>query len=117
MDTDFNVNPDDLMFAVFVLPPLIAIINQTHWRDEVRALVAMLACLGYSFGITALRQDLDWTMWRDTVIQVLVGTFGAYKLFWKPSHIAPDIEAATTLPHGPPDSPEVTLMGDDIGES
>jgi intracellular septation protein A len=110
---EINVNPDDLMFAVFILPPVIAIINQTHWRDEVRALVAMVACLVYAFGITALRQDLDWTMWRDTVIQVLVGTFGAYKLFWKPSHIAPDIEAATTLRR----EPEVTREDDSLADS
>jgi hypothetical protein len=103
---DLNLNPDDLTFAVFILPPVIAIINQTHWRDEVRGLVALLACMVYSLGITLLRQDLDWTMWRDTVLQVMAGAFAAYKLFWKPTNIAPDIEAATSFRRTPDVTPE-----------
>lgn len=111
-----NINPDDLTFAVFILPPLIALINQSHWRDEVRAIVALLVCLAYSLGITLLRQDLDWTMWRDTVLQVMAGAFAAYKLFWKPSNIAPDIEQATTIRRDDGGG-RITYAGDNTGES
>jgi hypothetical protein len=116
MDNDVNVSPDDLTFAMFVLPPVISLINQKYWRDEVRALVAMGVCLVYSFVVTFLRADLSFTQWRDTVLQVFVGAFGAYKLFWRPSDIGPSIEAATTFGKGPADR-DVTVSGDNGGES
>ena len=97
MEETSLINPNDLTFAMVVLPPVIAIINQKHWSTEVRALVALAACLVYSLVVTFLRQDLDWTAWRNVILQVMIGAFGAYKLFWQPSNIAPAIEDATTV--------------------
>lgn len=110
-----DINAQDLTFSVFVLPPIIAIINRKHWSDEVRALVAMAVCMLYSAIITITRQDLDWHQWRNTLLQVFIGAFGAYQIFWKPSNIAPDIEAATSGRNRPA-APEVPLSGDSNGE-
>lgn len=111
MDQGIDLNADDLMWAVFVLPPVISLINQKNWRDEVRGLVALGACLVYALVVTLIRGDLDWTQWREVVLQVMAGAFGAYKLFWKPSKICPVIEEATTI-RKPPEYTWVTDSGD-----
>jgi len=105
MDAIGPVNANDMTFAFLILPPIIAVINQKTWSREVRGLVALGVCLLYSTLIAVLVADLDWHQWRNVVLQVLVVTFAAHKLFWQPSHLTGKIEDATQLTHPkPPDS-------------
>lgn len=107
MDTETNVDvsPVDLTFAAFLLPPLIALINQKHWSKPVKGLVAMAVCLAYSLLVMVIRDTVDWSDWRNAIIQVTAATFAAYQWWWGPSNIAPRIESATTITR-PPDSAE-----------
>jgi len=105
MDTQTNVDvsPVDLTFAAFLLPPVIALINQKHWSKTVKGLVAMAVCLVYSLLVSVVRDEVDWTDWRNAVIQVTAATFAAYQWWWGPTNIGPRIESATTFTH-PSDS-------------
>jgi hypothetical protein len=94
---DITLDANALTFAAVVLPPVISLINQKGWGKEVRGLVALGVCIVYSLLVVVLRQDVDWTQWRDLVLQVLAGAFGAYKLFWGPTNIGPDIEERTSI--------------------
>lgn len=116
MDETF-IDANALTFAAFVLPPVISLINQRRWPDEMRGLVALGVCVFYSLVLTVVRQDLDWTQWRNVVLQVLVGAFGAYKLFWQPSNIGPRIEAATPIGgrHSVTRSGDTAASRDDAG--
>lgn len=103
MDETSIIDPNSMTFAFLILPPVISVINQRTWSREIRGIVALLVCLLYSVLITALRSDLDWEDWRNVILQVMVGTFGAYKLFWEPSNISHRIEEATTFTHPAPE--------------
>jgi len=100
-DANELLDPNSMTFAFLVLPPVIAVINQRTWSREVRGTVALAVCLLYSVLVTALRSDVDWAEWRNVILQVMIGTFGAYKLFWEPSNISHRIEEATDFTHPP----------------
>jgi hypothetical protein len=97
---DIGVQPVDLTMAAFVLPPIISILNQRKWQSEVKALVALLICACYSAGVTVLRGEMayGWQQWRNALLQVCLGTFVSYKMFWIPSGLATRIENATSIP-------------------
>lgn len=92
----------------FALPPLIAFVSSAHWPSWARALMAVIVCMvgggvtaavsGYYTGVPLLR----------AVMLTLIATLGFYRVFWRPSGVAPWIERKTT-PRLPwwytPDSP------------
>jgi hypothetical protein len=100
MEEDVLINPDDLTFAVLVMPPIIAVINQRAWSKEVKGLVGLAACAVYAFLVALWRKQLIWSDWRDIVLQVGLGTFVSYKAFFGPTNIGPHIEAATSVGTG-----------------
>jgi hypothetical protein len=87
----------NLTFAILVLPPVISIINQKHWRQEYKALTAVAVCIVYSMIITLFRPGANLKDWRNTIAETLIGTCAVYKIFWNPSTIGPKLEAATTF--------------------
>lgn len=80
----------------FALPPLIAFISSARWPSWARALAAVVVCLigggvtaavsGYYTGVPVLR----------AVMVTLVAALAFYRIFWRPSGIAPWIERQTT---------------------
>lgn len=93
-----DLNPVDITMAAFVLPPLISLINQRRWVQEIKALVALGVCVAYAAIVTLIRGEVDWQDWRNSTLQVCAATFAAYKLFWNPSNLAPHLETLTTHP-------------------
>jgi hypothetical protein len=93
-----GVEPVDLTMAAFVLPPIIALLNQRKWPTEIKALMALLVCAIYSGAVTLVRGEYGWQEWRNALLQVSAGTFVAYKLFWNPSGLAAKIENRTSIP-------------------
>lgn len=79
------------------MPFVIALINQAHWSPKVRAVMAALLCCVCAVILCWWRGELNWTDWRATVVAVLGAALFAYQTFWKPSTIAPSVEAATTI--------------------
>ena len=85
----------------FLLPPLIALVNQRRWSPVVKGLVALAACAAAATLAEALRAGTDWADWRGTALTVAAAAFGFYRVFWQPSRIAPRIEDATSAPVRP----------------
>lgn len=90
------------MLVGFLMPPLIAVILRSHWPSQAKASVTVAACL-VGGGVTAYLQGYFHGV---TLIRAVLLTLGAalvfYRIFWKPSKIAPTIEAATTPDPGRP---------------
>ena len=100
MDFDNNVAQWALIVG-FALPPVLAVLMQTHWTTQVKSLVAFVVCavagLGTAFFAGELSDD-----WVSSALIVLVTGISTYQGFWKPSGIAPTIEATTTVTEGTP---------------
>jgi HAMP domain-containing protein len=80
-----------------LLPALIALVNQAHWTAPVKG--ATTATLSLVAGLLT-----DWQVgafrgagWLVSAAIVLLAASGAYQAFWKPTRLAPLIEAATTF--------------------
>jgi hypothetical protein len=80
----------------FFLPLLLAIPMQDHWPDTVRTLfsVAAYAAAGAIVAATAGRLT-GKSFWQATLEVLTLGVVG-YQGVWKPSGVAPAIEAATS---------------------
>jgi hypothetical protein len=87
----------DLAVGGVAMPFLIALINQAHWNPKVRGLVAFAACLGAAALLAALHGTLTLTSWRASAITVTGAAMVMYHALWKPSGLAPAVEAATTI--------------------
>lgn len=91
---------DLLMYAAlvgFFLPPVLAIVIQTGWSDRVKAVVAFVACLVAGAGTAYFEADLDGRTWVSASLIVLTTGLATYRNFWKPTGVAPAIEAATNV--------------------
>jgi hypothetical protein len=80
----------------FLLPNVIALINQSHWAKPLKAIVSFVVCV-----LTAIIDVLIQGNWNGhditrTLVLVAFVAYTSYQLFWKPSTIAPQIEAATS---------------------
>jgi len=79
-----------------VLPPGIAIINQSHWSRAWRFIVTILCGLVAAAVTCWLMGLLDGHDYFHSALVVLFATLVAYHTGWKPSTIASAIEAATS---------------------
>lgn len=77
------------------LPPLIAAIVRQRWPPEVKAFVALLCCLIAALGVAYFQGNLDAENYATSALIVFTLATVMYRQFWKPSGIAPAIEAAT----------------------
>lgn len=80
----------------FLLPNAIALVNQSHWAKPLKAIVSFAVCI-----VTAIIDVLIQGNWNGhdigrTLVLVAFVAYTSYQLFWKPSTIAPQIEAATS---------------------
>lgn len=99
VETEIDPNTNVLMWGAivgFLMPALIAAINRRMWSSAAKAVCAFVLCI-VAAGVTAfLTGDFDDT---DDLVTAALAVFGAaittYHFWWKPSGIAPKIEAAT----------------------
>lgn len=81
-----------------VLPPFVAIIMQPKWPDWFRAVVSVVISIIAGFVTTYL--TIDDALWEQPMVtsMLLVGvsSLTMYRNFWKPTTIAPQIEAKTS---------------------
>jgi len=115
--TGGETDPDglawNLTFAVLLLPPIISIINQKHWKQEWKALTTVAVCIVYSVIVVLLSPHAVAADWRNTIAEVLIGTCVVYKIFWNTSTWGPKLEAATTIRKSGIDDPAASATLDD----
>ena len=80
----------------FFLPPAIAIVQQPTWSEPVRAIVTFLVCAVAAAGTAYFQGDLTSRRFVEAGLVILVTTIATFKGFWKPTKVAPEIEAATS---------------------
>lgn len=78
------------------LPLLIALLNQTHWPRALKAVVALVTCLVVTTLAVWLSTPLHAADWRAVFVRVAGAALISYSVLWKPSTIAPQLEAGTT---------------------
>lgn len=82
----------------FGLPPVLAVVMQAGWRSEIKGVIAFAACLVAASGTVWLQGDLEsGTDLTTSFLLVFTGAIGTYRLYWRPSGIAPAIERATDV--------------------
>ena len=82
----------------FVLPPVLSVVIQTGWSQQLQGLVSFLACLIASGGTVWFQGDFgDGTDMATAFLLVFTTAIGTYRLYWKPSGIAPAIERSTNV--------------------
>jgi hypothetical protein len=85
-----------LMAVGFFSPPVIAVIQQAAWSARRKSIVAFVFYLIVAF-VTAWLNGIFSTVGLVTaVLVVFVVASTAYKALWKPTGVAPAIEAATS---------------------
>lgn len=87
----------------FLLPLLVAVVQQSHWSKAVRTVIGIIAVLVTSFVTTAVEGKLTWDRWAESLVVVFVLAMTAYKSVWVPLGAAPLIEEKTSpKPEAPP---------------
>jgi hypothetical protein len=81
----------------FFLPPVQAIIQQTSWGTRLRAVVNFAACAVAGAGVAYFQGDLTGRRFVEAGLIVLVASIATYKGTWKPTGIAPAVEAKTNV--------------------
>jgi hypothetical protein len=81
----------------FLLPPVLAIVQQTNWPDQLRAVVAFVACAAAGVGVAYFQGDLTGKRFVTAGLIVLTTALATYKSFWKPTGVAPTIETRTNF--------------------
>jgi hypothetical protein len=84
------------ILVAFLLPNAIALVNQTHWSKPLRAVVSFAICVLTAIVDVIIQGKLNGKDVAGTLVLVAFVAYTSYTLFWKPSNIAPAIEAATS---------------------
>ncbi|MFK0279560.1 hypothetical protein ACIQVL_03665 [Streptomyces sp. NPDC090499] len=83
-----------------VLPLLTAIVQRPAWSEKYKKVVAVVAAL--VAGVVTVAAGSGWDQFQHgklttaTILGVLAASQTSYDLVWKPSNLAPLIEALTT---------------------
>lgn len=85
------------MVVGFALPPVLAIVQQSKWSSQVRAIIAFLACAVAGAGTAYFQGDLTGRRFVEAGLVVLVTAVATYQSFWKPTGVAPAIESRTNV--------------------
>lgn len=85
-----------LMAVGFFSPLVIAVIQQSRWSQRRQSVVAFVFYLAVAFVTTWLNGIFSAVGVVTAVLVVFVVAANAYKALWKPTGIAPAIQAATS---------------------
>lgn len=80
----------------FFLPMVVAVINQPHWSDQVRGLMAMVSSIVAGAGTAYFSGHWDSTDILRSIMIVLIISQVAYTTFFKGSEITKSIENKTS---------------------
>jgi hypothetical protein len=87
------------LIVAFLLPLIIAVVQQPGWSQPARALAMAVCCILAAVGINYFSgaMGVPVAMWAQQVVAIAVVAISTYKGFWQPMGIAPAIERATKL--------------------
>lgn len=80
----------------FFLPLGISVVQQPRWPDGLRAVCTFVLCAVAGLGTAYFQGDLTGRRVISAVLLVLVAALTSYRNFWKPTRLAPALEAATS---------------------
>jgi VIT1/CCC1 family predicted Fe2+/Mn2+ transporter len=89
-------------FVGLVMPLVVSLVNQTHWKSQIKGLVAILVSLVAAFLTSWIAGDLNGKSFATSFLIVLGATLTTYRIFWKPTGIADTVESATTVKKNAP---------------
>lgn len=81
----------------FLLPFLIALVNQAHWQAGLKAVVAFAICLIGAFVTTWAEDKLSLSNYIISALTVFALARTSYAGLWRPTGAAPSLEASTTV--------------------
>lgn len=82
----------------FFLPPVIALIQQPKWSNQIRTVVAFGACTVAGAGTAYFQGDLTGRRFVEAGLVVLVTSMATFRNFWKTIGLSPAIELASSPP-------------------
>lgn len=80
----------------FVIPNLVAVLQQPRWSSSRRAVVTLLVCIVGGVGTAYFNGQFNLGDIVGSILVTAVAAITFYKNFWKPTGIAPAIENATS---------------------
>ena len=84
-------------FVGLLVPLIVSFVNQTHWKSQVKGLVAIVVSLVAAVVTSWAAGDLHGRSLATSFLIVLGATLTTYRVFWKPTGIADSVESATTV--------------------
>lgn len=91
--------------VAFLLPLVIAVVQQPHFPPILRVIVMVVFCVVAALVTAALQGNLDWNRWYHSVLIIAIGTIAFYSGVWKPALVAPKLERATSTRRNPTKKP------------
>lgn len=85
----------------FLLPILIAVIQQEAWPSWLRSVTMFVICLIAAAGTVYFQGRFDLQDYVTSALLIVVTAIGTYKGIWQPTGIAPALEHVTTGTHDP----------------
>ncbi|MDT0435596.1 MULTISPECIES: hypothetical protein [Streptomyces] len=89
----------------YALPPVIAIVVQPRWSGPVKGIFMLLVAVADGAGTAYFNDDFAGKPITTGILTAAVAIGLAYHTLWRPSGIAPRIEAATSTQTGTPAAP------------
>jgi hypothetical protein len=84
-------------FVGLLVPLIVSFVNQSHWKSQVKGLVAIVISLVAAVVTSWAAGDLHGKSLATSFLIVLGATLSTYRIFWKPTGIADSVESATTV--------------------
>ena len=91
-----NLQQWSLIVAFFV-PPAVAVVNQSRFSSQVKALVFFAISLLAAAGTAYFQGDLTGKRFLDSALIIVASAAAYYHGLWKPTQVAPKIETATNV--------------------
>lgn len=91
-----NLQQWSLIVAFFV-PPVVALVNQTKWSSQLKAIVFFGVSLLAAAGTAYFQGDLTGKRFLDAALVIVAAAAAYYHGLWKPTQVAPKIESATNV--------------------
>lgn len=83
--------------VAFFVPPVVALINQSKWSSQLKAMVFFGVSLVAAAGTAYFQGDLTGKRFLDSALIVVAAAAAYYHGLWKPTEVAPKIEAASNV--------------------
>lgn len=81
--------------VAFFLPLLVAVVNRQAWSSAMKSITFFAASLIAAAGTAYFQGDLTGKRWLDSALIIVAAGTAFYHGLWKPTKVAPEIEAAT----------------------